>query len=391
MRVLHIISSGGMYGAEAVILNISHTLNGGPHCSMLGVFSNLSNPNLQLHERAVEEGIESHLLPCRGQIDRTTVAGIRELTAQTRADIVHAHGFKADIYVYLALRGIGTPFVSTCHTWYDTGLVVFLYGVADRFVLRKYPRVVAVSDEVKCRLLKAGVRGEAIRLIRNGVELRPFDRAVPSLREDLAPDNTLVGLIGRLSWEKGIDIFLRAAARVLFEFPRAKFVVVGEGPDEDKLEELVDELNLRGNVSMLGRRSDMPSVYASLDVMVSSSRQEGLPIAILEGMASGRPLVATAVGEVPTVVLDGRTGVLVPAEDADSLAEGILGLLRDPARRTRFGAAAKQRVEEEYSAARMTNDYLCVYAEAIEAVKKGREHRIESSAASRGANQGNAK
>src|SRR5580658_2799333 len=101
MKVLHIISSGGMYGAEAVILNMSRVLNSGPHRSMLGVFSNSSNPNLQLHERAVKEGIESHLIPCDGQIDRTTVAGIRELAARADADIVHAHGFKADIYVYL--------------------------------------------------------------------------------------------------------------------------------------------------------------------------------------------------------------------------------------------------------------------------------------------------
>ncbi len=385
MRVLHIISSSGMYGAEAVILNMSRVLNSGSHCSMLGVFSNSSNPNLQLHERATEEGIESHLILCKGQIDRSAIANIRELAARTGADVVHAHGFKADIYVYLALRGTGIPFVSTCHTWYDNDLFVYCYGVVDRLALRKFARVVAVSEEVKGRLLKAGVRAEVISLIRNGIELQPFDDAVPALRRDFASDDTLiVGLIGRLSREKGVDIFLRAVARVLVEFPGAKFVVVGEGPDKDKLEQLVDELKIRESVSMLGRRDDMPSVYASLDVMVSASRQEGLPIAILEGMASSLPLVAAGVGEVPTVVMDGRTGVLVPAEDPDSLAAKIVELLRDRAMREGLGAAARRRVEEEYSAARMTNDYLCVYAEAIEVVKKGRERRMESSAASQG-------
>jgi glycosyltransferase involved in cell wall biosynthesis len=385
MRVLHVISSGGMYGAEAVIMNMSHTLNLGPHCSMLGVFSNLSNPNHQLHERAVEEGIESHLISCKGQIDLTAITSIRELAARTGADVVHAHGYKADIYVYFALRGSKIPCVSTCHTWYDNDLFAFLYGVVDRFVLRKYARVVAVSDEVKRRLLQAGVREEKIHLVRNGIDLGPFDNAVPSLREDLASDVALVvGLVGRLAWEKGIDIFLRAAEQVLAEFPRAKFVVVGEGPDKDKLERLVDELDIRESVSMLRRRDDMPSVYASLDVMVSSSRQEGLPMAILEGMASRLPLVATAVGEVPTLVLNGRTGVLVPSEDADFLAAGILELLRDSGKRTRFGMAARQLIEEEYSAARMTADYLRVYAEAIAAVKKRRESRVEASASSQG-------
>jgi glycosyltransferase involved in cell wall biosynthesis len=385
MKILHIISSGGMYGAEAVILNISRTLNRGPHRGMLGVFSNSSNPNHQLHERAVKEGIESHLIPCKGQIDRATATSIRELAARTGADIVHAHGYKADIYVYLALRRLGIPLVSTCHTWYDNSLLVSLYGKADRFVLRKYARIVAVSDEVRQRLLKSGVRGEKICLVRNGIDLRPFDDALPALREDLTPDRQLiVGLIGRLAWEKGVDIFLRAAARVLVEFPRAKFVVVGEGPDMDKLEQLVNELKIRENVSMLGRREDMPSVYASLAVMVSSSRQEGLPMAILEGMASRLPLVATAVGEVPTVVLDGCTGVLVPAEDVDSVAAGIVGLLRDPEKRMRLGAAARQRIEEEYSAERMTADYLRVYGEAIASVKERRESSAEPSGASQG-------
>jgi len=385
MRVLHIISSGGMYGAEAVILNMSRFLNEGAHSSMIGVFSNSSNPNLQLHETALKEGIESHLIPCSGQIDRTAIASIRDLAAQAGADIVHAHGFKADVYVYFALRGTRTAFVSTCHTWYDNDLFAFFYGVIDRIALRKYARVVVVSDEVKRRLLKAGVREDVIRKVRNGIDLCPFDTAVPSLRKDSIADSTpVVGLIGRLAWEKGIDIFLRAATRVLVEFPGTRFVVVGEGSDKDKLEQLVDELNIRGSVSMLGRRDDMPSIYASLDVMVSSSRQEGLPMAILEGMASGLPLVAAAVGEVPTVVLDGRTGVLVPAEDVNSLAEGILGLLRDPVMRKRFGAAGRLRIEEEYSAARMTNDYLGVYAEAIEVVQKGKEPRVGSSSAFRG-------
>jgi glycosyltransferase involved in cell wall biosynthesis len=384
MKVLHIISSGGMYGAEAVILNMSRALNSRLHGSVLGVFSNSSNPNHQLHERAIAEGIESHLIPCQSQIDRAAITRVRELAIHTRADVVHAHGYKADIYVYFALRRTGIPFVSTCHTWYDNDFLAFLYGVIDRLVLRRYVRVVAVSDEVKQKLLKAGVRASEIDLVRNGIDLRPFDNAAPSLRKDSTSDMPIVGLIGRLAWEKGVDIFLRSAARVLLEFPSAKFVVVGEGPDKNKLEQLVDELDIRRSVSMLGRRDDMPSVYASLDVMVSSSRQEGLPMAVLEGMASKLPLVATAVGEVPTVIEDGQTGVLVPAEDVESLAVGILGLLRDPATRIRLGTAARRRVEEEYSANRMTNDYLCVYGQAIEAVKKEREPRAESSTASKG-------
>jgi glycosyltransferase involved in cell wall biosynthesis len=371
MTILHIISSSGMYGAEAVILNMSRTLNRSGHCSVLGVFSNSSNPNLQLHAAAAKEGIESNLIPCKGQIDRRALATIRELAVRTGADIVHAHGYKADIYVYLALRAQHIPLVSTCHNWIDRDLSVSLYGALDRFVLRNYMRVVAVSNEVKHRLLKAGVREEEIRLIRNGIDLRLFDNAHPILRSDSTADHPLmVGLVGRLSKEKGVDIFIRAAAHVLVKLPRARFLVIGEGPDRERLELLIDELQIRESLQILGHRDDMPSIYASLDLMVSSSRQEGLPMAILEGMANRLPLVATAVGEVPTIVLDGQTGVLVPAESVEALSEGILDLLRDPAKRTRFGMAARQLIEEEFSAERMTADYLRVYEEAVAGRKR---------------------
>jgi glycosyltransferase involved in cell wall biosynthesis len=380
MRVLHIISSGGMYGAEAVILNMSRTLNEGPHRSTLGVFLNSSNPNLQLHESASRDGIESHLIPCTGRLDWTAIRRIRELTAQAGADVVHAHGYKADLYVYFALRGSNLPLVSTCHTWYNHDPKDRFFGVVDRFVLRSYGNIVAVSEGVREDLLKAGVCAHKISMIRNGIDLRTFDRASGVVKGELGwSDYPLIGLVGRLSMEKGVDVFLTAAARVLNHLPDAKFVVVGDGPDRAKLDGLIDELGIRGSVRMLGRRDDMPAVYASLDLMVSSSRREGLPIAILEGMASRLPLIATPVGAVPTVVSDGRTGVLVPAEAPKLLATRIIGLLRDDSLRERLGSAARQLVEDQFSAQRMTADYLGVYEAAAARAEKRRARWWKSS------------
>jgi len=372
MRVLHVISSGGMYGAESVILNMSRTLNEGPHHSTLGVFLNSSKPNLQLHESAAREGINSHLIPCKGRLDRTAIRLIRKLAAETVADVVHAHGYKADMYVYFALRGSGIPLISTCHTWYDHDPKDRFFGVVDRWILRSYESIVAVSEGVREQLLKAGVRADKVGIIPNGIDLRAFDRASAVVKGEFGwSDCPLVGMVGRLSTEKGVDVFLAAAARVLNQLPDAKFVVIGDGPDRAKLDALIDEFGIGSSVRMLGHRDDMPAVYASLDLMVSSSRREGLPMAILEGMASRLPLLATPVGGVPTVVLDGRTGVLVPTEDPAALATRIVELLRDDAQRERLGSAARQLVEDEFSAQRMTADYLRVYeAAAVRAAKR---------------------
>jgi len=366
MKILHIISSGGMYGAEAVILNLSRTLNEAGHSSMLGVFANAKNLNLQLHETAIAEGIESHIIPCSGQFDRAAMAKLRELVIQTNADIVHAHGFKADIYSFLALNNFSIPLVSTCHNWTDTDLAVSIYGKIDRFVLRKYASVIAVSDAVKNRLVKAGVHDEKIHLIKNGIDIRPFQKASPSLRGIVDKEGApIVGFVGRLSKEKGADVFLRVASRVLEEIPDAKFVLVGEGPERNELELLVDQLAIGKSTFLVGRRTDMPSVYASFDLMVLSSRDEGLPMAVLEGMASGVPWVAAAVGDVPKIIQHQASGLLVPPGDVDSLADGVIGLLRNITERQRLGEGGRRRVQEEFSAERMSSSYLGIYQRAL--------------------------
>ena len=370
MKVLHIISSGGMYGAEAVILNLSHTLQATGHASALGVFSNAANPNVELDEVARRQGIESHLIPCSGQMDRSVGAKIRALVAAVGADVVHAHGYKADIYCYFALRGEHVARVSTCHTWYDNDWRVTLYGRIDRWVLRSFDGVVAVSEEVKRQLLAAHVAARKVSLIRNGIDLRPFVSAAPTLRaalEPLQPPRRIVGLIGRLSREKGVDIFVQAAAMVLQTMPEIQFVVVGDGEDREALRALIESLGVQEKVRLMGPRSDMPGVYASLDVMVSASRQEGLPMAILEGLASGCALIATPVGAVPSVVRDGDTGVMVPPGEPTLLAAAMVRLLQDDGLRRALGAAGRRVIAEEFSAARMATEYLRVYEAAMAA------------------------
>jgi glycosyltransferase involved in cell wall biosynthesis len=367
MRVLHLISSGGIYGAEAVILNLSSALNAGDeNRSLLGVFSNTAHPNLQLHNAALKAGMESHLIPCRGQIDRSVPAAVRELARQTHADVIHAHGYKADVYTYLALRAMRIPLVSTCHNWLDTDLAVRMYGAIDRRTLRRFDAVVAVSDEVRDRILRAGVRQDHIRLIRNGVNLRPFAAAQRMREAERHQGSPLtIGMVGRLSREKGGDVFLRAAAELVRQRPATRFSIAGDGPDRAILEQLIAQLGLGPRTSLLGRTDDMPGFYSSIDVLASASRQEGLPIALLEGMASGLPIVATSVGAVPQLVRDGETGLLVETENPVALASAMLRVVDDPLLRQSLGDHASRLIADEFSADRMAAEYVELYRHAL--------------------------
>ncbi len=367
MRVLHLISSGGMYGAEAVILQLSAEMEASQQGNnLLSVFSHAGHPVPDLHVAAMRAGVASELLTCRGQLDFAVPRVIRRMTERLEVDIVHAHGYKADIYAYLAFRGNRRPaLVSTCHTWYDNDLAVGIYGAIDRRVLRHFDEVVAVSAEVQTRLLRAGVSAEKVRLIRNGVSLPPpavdeGPKTGAGVVEDLR-----VGLVGRLAPEKGVDIFLEAVSRLAPNYPKVEFVVAGDGPERAELAALLDKLNLHDHATLLGQQTDMPAFYRSLDVMVSASRQEGLPMALLEGMAHSLPIVATAVGEVPQVVVNGGTGFLVEPGSPEALARSIETLLHNEGLRERFGQAGRQRVLEVFSAQRMTADYVAVYRRAL--------------------------
>jgi glycosyltransferase involved in cell wall biosynthesis len=369
MKILQVISSSGMYGAESVILNLARGLKTAGHPCFLGVFANSQNPNLQLHQRAIEEGMPSYPLPCKGRFDPTAIRRIRDLATEIGADVIHTHGYKADLYARLALLDYGVPLVSTCHNWLDEDWRSYLYGVVDRYVLKSFPQVVAVSEEVRQRLLEVGVLQERIRVIPNGIDLRPFTVERGSDPVDWSQDRpAVVGIVARLSGEKGVDLFIRAAAQVAATISNTRFVVVGDGPEREELEALIDQLRLRPIVSMLGRRNDMPAQYASFDLLVSCSRKEGLPIAILEAMASGLPLVATAVGDVLNVVRNGETGILLPTGDPGALASAIVDLLRDREKRRRLGSVARQLVKSQYSAERMSNDYLDTYKDAVTAL-----------------------
>jgi len=367
MRILQIISSGGRYGAEQVVLNLARHLERTGHEGQIAVFENRHAPNVEIARAAAALGLEAQLLPCRGRFDWDAVARLRGLVKSYGPDVVHMHGYKADIYGYAAVRSLQTTTVSTCHGWGDNTLPLRAYGLMDRWVLRRFDLVVAVSTEIAERLRRAGVSPGKIRAIDNGIDVAGFATDVPTLRRELGLDSKcfLVGAVGRLSPEKGFEVLVAAAKIVVQQIPGVKFVIVGDGPERKKLEQLTRECGMEGKLFWAGRRDDMAGVYASWDIQVQPSLKEGLPMTILEGLAAGKPIVATRVGAVEAVISDAETGLLVNPGSADEIARAVTRLIQDPSLRIRLGRAGRARVEASFSARAMTEKYLEAYAETF--------------------------
>ncbi|HXW13692.1 MAG TPA: glycosyltransferase family 4 protein [Terriglobia bacterium] len=366
MKVLQLISSGGYYGAENMLLNLIGSSPQTISENLLAVFYNRHAPNLELYERAIARGVTAKTVHCGGRFDWRGVQAIRQIVRAHRIDVVHTHGYKADLYGYLAARREGRPVVATCHNWLAGGTKLAFYNFLDRIVLRRFDALGAVSDVIAEKLVSFGVQRERIRVIANGIDIRAFASASAATPDPTrAPGEHILGIIGRLDLQKGFEYLLRAVANLRSSFPGLSLLIVGEGPDRGKIEELVSHHGLTGHVMMTGRQTDMPKIYNSFDIFVLPSLNEGLPMTLLEAMAAGKAIIATRVGAVPQVVTDGVTGLLVEPGDVTSLKGAISQLLYDPDRCRQLGRNAQAHVMEHYSAAAMAQKYHEMYAQVL--------------------------
>jgi glycosyltransferase involved in cell wall biosynthesis len=268
-----------------------------------------------------------------------------------RADLVHAQwavsGFAASLARPLCSRPLVLTVRGSDLKAAGGGLTRWATGRA----LRSAARVLAVSEDLRSEAVARGAPEEKVRMLPNGVDLDAFaasDRAEARERLGLSRDAAMVLFAGQLAPVKN-PLALAAAAGGLAKLePRVEFHVVGEGPEEEALRARAGELGVSDRVVLHGRRPhrEMPAWLAACDMLILPSRSEGRPNVVLEAMAASRPVVASNVGGVSELVDDGRTGILVPAEDDAALTEALRKLLADPASRERMGAAGRARIEE---------------------------------------------
>jgi glycosyltransferase involved in cell wall biosynthesis len=364
VKVLQLISSGGYYGAENMLLNLCASQQEAGCENSLLLFYNVHAPNIEFYERARRSGISVRMVHCQGRADWRAVRQIEEYIQQDGIDLLHTHGYKADLYGYVAARRSHKPVVATCHNWVGGTAALGIYNRLDRLALKRFNSLAAVSEPVAQCLLDSGVSGRKIKTIANGINVEPFDHAqpLPALTFD---GHKIVGMVARLDLQKGFDYLLRAVRELCGIFRELKVVIVGEGPDRKLIEDMIRQYSLESNVILAGQQADMPGVYAAMDIFVLPSLSEGLPMTILEAMAASKPAIATRVGAVPSVIKHGETGLLVDPRDVDGLRDALARLLAQPDLCRRMGAAGHDWVSRNYTSEAMALKYRQMYDEVL--------------------------
>ena len=282
-----------------------------------------------------------------------------------KVHIVHAMLGSTKVYAALAgwLAGAPVLICSRLNMGYWAGPLG--RRIVEFLMRRVYHGIIVNSRMIEDDLVtRSKVPKEKIRVVYNGVDIALFSAPVdiPAKKADLGiPDGRLVfGTVATLRPIKGLHILLEAAGIVLGKHPQAHFVIVGDGPCRGELEALAESLGIREHVTFCGSRSDVSEILAVFDVFVLSSLSEGFPNTVCEALVRGVPVVATDVGGVGEAVLDGQTGLLVPLNDAPALAESMLSLVSDSARRA-MGEQGRRLAREKFSLDGMIKDIEEVY------------------------------
>jgi glycosyltransferase involved in cell wall biosynthesis len=242
-----------------------------------------------------------------------------------------------------------------------------------RWAARYTDAIATVSAPLRDYLVeRAGVPRGSITIVPNGVDTDVYrpGPAAGRIRKQfgLGADSCIIGHVARFSAVKNHEMLLHAFARVVNEVPGAFLALAGDGPLRAAIEAMIRELGIESRVGLLGHMSEqVPSLYREFDVFVLPSLAEGTSMSILEAMASGVPVVATAVGGTPDVLDHGRSGVLVPSRDAEALAAALGALLRNPSERKRLGSASRQRIRELYSEEVVLSEYERLYTGGVAA------------------------
>lgn len=326
----------------------------------------------RLRKEFEDIGIQVEKFDTKSKFNLSEVLHLYRLIKVNRINILQTHGPRVDFFGAIAAKLAGIPHIITRHVAISHHLLSDfrkkIYTFFDNIAMKWAARVITVSHVVEDDLVESqGVARDKIVTIVNGVDLGRFSQtsktASVKIRSEFGIDAgvQVVGMIAQLSHWKGISYFLNAISSILTRYQNVRFLIVGDGPERANLEAMAELLGISRHVVFAGFRRDIPEIIASIDIVVLSSLREGLPLVLLESMAMAKPVVATDVGGVSELVLNGKTGFLISPRNSDTLSEAVAKLLHDRKKGKEFGKAGRKYVEQNFSLDQMIKKYEDVY------------------------------
>lgn len=367
LRTVQIIDNLIIGGAQKLLV----TLAGQAQAYSLDVtiVSLSSNNDRVILDELSRLGTKVKIFPAKHLLDLRRIFRLARFLSSQEFDLVQCHLTYANIIGTLCGRLAGLPVVNTLHSIEDV-LQEFhpMIGFLETWAMRYWAnRIAAVGHTIRDSF-QSRLRGRSIDVIPNAVSVpvRITQAERTKLRKEIAgdPSKTILISVGRFAPAKGYEDLVLAFSMLVTSHPDIVLLLVGDGPLFGEIHNLVSQSGLEKNVFLAGRRNDVPSLLAASDLYVSSSHWEGLPLAILEAMTVGLPIVATSVGDIPRVVTP-DIGLVVPSHQPESIAEAIAKLLDEPARLRQMGAAGRALVVEQYSPQAWMERLLNLYEQTL--------------------------
>ena len=363
-QILHTLTLGG---AEILAARLARRLAG----TYRFVFVCLDRLGT-LGEELRAEGFPVHVLCQQPGLDWRCALRLARLLRREKVHIVQPHQYTPFFYALMARLLFHRPIVLfTEHGRHYPDFPRRRRILANRLLLERRDRVVSVGNAVRQALVNnEGLAPERIQVIYNGIDLSVFENGTglrDRVREELqiSSESLVLIQVARLDYLRDHATALRSMGQITRHRPDARLLLVGEGPEQAKIEHLIIQHGLEAHVRLLGLRRDVRRLLAAADICLLTSISEGIPLTVIEAMAAGLPVVATRVGGMGEVVEEGITGLLVPPGDAEGLAGNVLRLAGNPVMRTQLGQRGRTRAREVFSESQMHAGYLNLYQEML--------------------------
>jgi glycosyltransferase involved in cell wall biosynthesis len=381
MNVLHLIDSGGLYGAENVVINLMYLQKEKGFKITLGSIGTKADGQKAIERRATGMGLPIEVFRMKNGPNVSGAIRIKKYAHKNNVDIIHCHGYKANILSGLLPFKYGAiPYTSTLHGWTATKKFtkMWAYEWLDAVMAKRADCVVAVSQAMKENHRLKFLNISPV-VIHNGIQSKE-ECAVEEIDLNLlnALDKKKLKLIsiGRLSKEKGLSVLLKAVHCINEKWnDHVQLYIIGEGPEKGNLMRLAQESGISDKVIFPGYVDNACKLLKHFDIFVMSSLTEGMPITLLEAMRAGMPIVATAVGGIPEALEGGKCGILVPPGSEMDLARRIKELHENNQLKQELSEKSKLRFQEEFTVEKMEEKYRSVYLAAIKNKVSCRDYR----------------